>query len=209
MMFPRETHRDLFRELPEIIAWLIGIFMLINVLGGVYFIKTDFLRGLALVIAVLLGFVLHELGHRGVSKRLGCYARFSVDAFSVLLTSFIAVIQNISLILTSNGLPFIIALPGFVLSYCYTYERNYEGLISLAGPSVNILISIISLIISELIPQTKYFLHVVAYVNSVLALFNLLPIPPLDGYKVIRWNIFVWIISIIITLIVMILISSS
>ncbi|MCD6434530.1 MAG: site-2 protease family protein, partial [Candidatus Diapherotrites archaeon] len=35
-----------------------------------------------------------------------------------------------------------------------------------------------------------------AYINFFLAFFNLLPVPPLDGSKVIVWNKFVWLITI-------------
>ncbi|MDO5826532.1 MAG: site-2 protease family protein, partial [Methanosphaera sp.] len=45
-----------------------------------------------------------------------------------------------------------------------------------------------------------YFLSQVGFsVNSFLALFNLLPIPPLDGSKVIRWNLPLWLITIVIS----------
>jgi Zn-dependent protease len=32
-------------------------------------------------------------------------------------------------------------------------------------------------------------LNIMAYLSLILAVFNLLPIPPLDGSKVVRWNI--------------------
>ena len=35
-----------------------------------------------------------------------------------------------------------------------------------------------------------------AMINFFLALFNLLPIPPLDGSKVFTWNIPIWVVTI-------------
>ncbi len=198
------SHRsDLFHEISEPVAWLIGIFLLINVFGGFYYIKTNFVYGTAILTAVLIGFVFHELAHRTIGNRLGCNSRFSIDVISVSITSFIAIIQNIMLLTTSRGLPFIIALPGFVLSYCFYLKRDTEGLIAFAGPATNILIAIISLLISFLAPSIYIFARYVAHINSMLALFNLLPIPPLDGYKIIGWNIFIWILSLMLALVLL------
>ena len=36
------------------------------------------------------------------------------------------------------------------------------------------------------------------HINSFLALFNLLPIPMLDGSKVMKWNLPLWIVSIVV-----------
>jgi Zn-dependent protease len=70
-----------------------------------------------------------------------------------------------------------------------TIEQN--GKISLAGPAMNIIIGSICLAILFVLPSdTLLFLifSIVAYINLWLAIFNLLPIPPLDGSKVFYWN---------------------
>jgi len=38
-------------------------------------------------------------------------------------------------------------------------------------------------------------LYLIGTVNLMLAAFNLLPIPPLDGYKVMKWNLSVYIVT--------------
>ncbi|MEZ0290356.1 MAG: site-2 protease family protein [Sulfolobales archaeon] len=195
--------RDRFKGLREEISWLIGLFLLINVFGGLYYVKKDLFGGLGFILGVALGFVTHEMGHRSVAQRLMCRARFTIDLYSVLFTSSIALIQNILLLLTGRGLPFIVALPGYVLSLCGFITRSSEGIIALAGPLTNITLAIIALILGYILQpiySLKDLISAIAYVNIMLALFNLIPIPPLDGYKIVRWNIFVWLLLVLIAL---------
>ena len=87
-----------------------------------------------------------------------------------------------------------------------TYEENRK--ISIAGPIVNIVLALIALFLtlslrSYLTMENAGMMYIVLLtlvltfnVNSFLALFNLLPIPPLDGSKVIQWNLPIYIITI-------------
>ena len=71
-----------------------------------------------------------------------------------------------------------------------TEEQN--GKISVAGPAVNIVLCAISLILAMIFggmySKVGAILLVLAYLNSFLAVFNMLPIGPLDGGKILRWN---------------------
>ena len=90
-------------------------------------------------------------------------------------------------------------------------SEEENGKISIAGPIVNIILALIFLgiqiSIQPLVTLSNidmmvylYFLSVIGFnINSFLALFNLLPIPPLDGSKVISWNLPIWLISIVIS----------
>jgi Zn-dependent protease len=63
------------------------------------------------------------------------------------------------------------------------------ALVSLAGPASNMLLALILMLPIRLGLDMPYTLKVVlatmAWVNVVLAVFNLIPLPPLDGFKVL------------------------
>jgi Zn-dependent protease len=69
-------------------------------------------------------------------------------------------------------------------------EHKDHALISLAGPASNLLVAALVGVIYRFVPVSNdlfaYFLQVLAGVNVSLAVFNLLPIPPLDGSKIYR-----------------------
>jgi Zn-dependent protease len=65
-----------------------------------------------------------------------------------------------------------------------------EFLISAAGPGANILIALVFGLVIRFAPQgfSLNFLAISAYIvaiNITLAIFNLIPIPPLDGSKIL------------------------
>jgi Zn-dependent protease len=78
---------------------------------------------------------------------------------------------------------FIFAAPGAVMIRGHVTRDRY-GKIALAGPAANIVIALL-LVIPVLIWTPLAF---VFFVNSWLAVFNLLPFPSFDGAKVYSWN---------------------
>ena len=72
----------------------------------------------------------------------------------------------------------------------FYYEDRKKGtiLVSIAGPLSNLLLAFITLIILKLgifsgLPLS--FLYTLYMYNLILAVFNLIPIPPLDGSKIL------------------------
>ncbi len=72
--------------------------------------------------------------------------------------------------------------------------RNFKNpavgnlLVALAGPATNILIALVLGGITFLLPPNSLLtlvISTVVYINILLAFFNLLPIPPLDGSKIL------------------------
>lgn len=138
-------------------------------------------------LTVGIGFLLHELGHKFVAQRYGCFAEFrAFDRFLILA-------------IAMSFFGFVFAAPGAVMiSGPVGVRRN--GKISVAGPIVNLALALAFLSIL-LIPPTGVIKLIAVYgflINSWLALFNMIPIGNLDGAKVLRWNKPVYILVVIV-----------
>ncbi|OPY31299.1 MAG: Zinc metalloprotease [Methanomassiliicoccales archaeon PtaU1.Bin124] len=148
-----------------------------------YWTQLLFLLGIAAG-AVVLGFLLHELGHKFMAQRYGAWAEFRMYPMGLILGFVTAMIG------------FIFVAPGAVyIQGNITKKQN--GLISLAGPITNIAIGSIFLIGWLLVGSgpVAYALFLLATMNLYLAVFNLIPIPPLDGEKILRWNVPVYVLT--------------
>lgn len=140
----------------------------------------------ASLVAVSSGFVLHELGHKALAQRYGHWAEFR-GQFGGLLMS----------LAFAAGVGFLFAAPGAVLIYGRVTPKE-NGLISLMGPGVNFGITLVALPFTfatdpdAFLPMT---MAVVAFVNALLCVFNLLPLLNLDGRKVLYWSKTIWFLS--------------
>ena len=79
----------------------------------------------------------------------------------------------------------------------------------MAGPLANIIIAFITFPLYLYVfysPPIGTIIGFICFINTFLALFNLLPFGPLDGTKIIRWNATVWIILLIFSTILLTLI---
>ena len=138
------------------------------------------------LIGLGVGFICHELSHKFVAQKLGFRAEFRLwqtGLIIALICAFISIFSPIG---------FLFAAPGAVYILSYTSRRE-GGLISLAGPSANIILALIFYAIA--IHSSGFTALVSSYgmvINLWLAAFNLLPIPPLDGSKIFAWKFPVW-----------------
>lgn len=147
-------------------------------------------------LGIFTAFIFHEIAHRQVARKYGYYAIYRRWDTGILLALFLGILNKLL------GLRFLFVAVGAVQVYSLYAgweDREIYGKISLAGPVTNILVGIIAI---ALLSFGKPFgvvgvsLYYAAYINLLLAFFNLLPIPPLDGYKVLKWNPGHWAVAI-------------
>lgn len=123
------------------------------------------------------GIILHEMGHKFVGLAMGVSTEFFTSYFGLFLGIFLKWISS----------PFIIFAPGYVsLSGALTQTQVFFT--ALAGPFMNLLLFLTAYIILDrkknLTRNQAVALHLTKQINLFLFLFNLIPFPPFDGYKV-------------------------
>ena len=137
------------------------------------------LAALAAFLAMGSGFVLHELAHKVVAQRYGHWAEFRAHFLGLLGSVLLAILG-----------PILVAAPGAVLIQGRVTPKE-NGLISLVGPGTNLVISAVAFpftLKANLDAGLPFVMHSIATVNALLAIFNLIPLGPLDGRKVLAWN---------------------
>ena len=120
--------------------------------------------------------ILHELGHKFASIAFGVAAYFKIWTFGLVIGLILRIVHS----------PFLILAPGYV-QITETIPSSQMALVAFAGPFVNIVLFILSSLILKkrnLKRRTFVFLHLTKIINLWLFIFNMLPIPPLDGSKV-------------------------
>ena len=144
------------------------------------------------VIILIISIILHEVAHGYVADRLGdptarLQGRLSLNPLvhidwlgSVILPLFL-VLSNASFILGwEKPVPF--------NPYNFKNPRWGGLIVALAGPLTNIVLAVIGSVVLNTIPLgiggTLLFTGLVI-VNIALAVFNLVPIPPLDGHHIL------------------------
>lgn len=132
------------------------------------------------VVSVLTGFLLHELMHKYYAQKFGAWAEFRYSFFGLLLGIF------------TSFLGLILAAPGAVY-ISGNLTRRQNGLVSAAGPLTNTAFSFVFLAAAfssaSLGALWVSFFASVAFLDAWLGVFNMIPIPPLDGSKVIMWDL--------------------
>jgi Zn-dependent protease len=138
------------------------------------------------LIAVGLGFVLHELAHKFVAIHYGFWAEYKLWAEGLVL----------AVITSYFGIVF--AAPGAVYIHGEYISEEQNGKISLAGPLTNIALALIFLGLLSISSASSilYDICLVGFsINSFIALFNLIPFSVLDGAKILRWNPIIWVLT--------------
>ncbi|MDW7977797.1 MAG: AN1-type zinc finger domain-containing protein, partial [Candidatus Caldarchaeum sp.] len=135
--------------------------------------------GPLLLLGLTASFLGHELAHKLTAMRKGLYATFRLFLPGLLATILTALIPT----------PFKVIMPGAVAVGGRQTLKDL-GVIALSGPAFNMLLASLLLLGSAV--SRSGVVDALAAVNAFIAFFNLLPIMPLDGEKVLGWSLKVW-----------------
>ncbi len=150
---------------------------------------------IAIIVALVLSVVIHEMAHGYAANWLGdptarLQGRLSANPL-VHIDPLMSVILPALLVLSGSPFLFGAAKPVPYNPYNFTNQKWGEAIVAAAGPLANIFIAIVFAVLvrsADILQLSDTFVGLsvnIIILNIFLALFNLVPIPPLDGSKIL------------------------
>ena len=138
------------------------------------------------LVAVGTGVGVHEVAHKVVAQRYGHWAEFRYNPFGLVLAFVFA------------AMGFLYGAPGATMVEG-AVTREQSGKMGAAGPVTNIGfalfflggLAVVNPLASGAGPASTVVILIMtfgAFINLILAGFNMIPVPPLDGSRVWAWN---------------------
>ena len=167
------------------------------VIGGVFVLYAIVAFGsavpfLATILALIVAITVHECAHAWAADQLGDpTARFMgrVSLNPLVHLDPMGTVMMIVTTLTGMGIGWGKSTP--VTPYRLKYgSRTGGGIVGLVGPAANLLLAtVLGLLLRVLGPSLSglwvLFLNAIVVTNIIIAVFNFLPFPPLDGHAVL------------------------
>jgi Zn-dependent protease len=177
----------------------------VKTMGELNTIQTIAIIALPLIFAI----VLHEVAHGWVANKLGDHTARDMGRLTLNPISHISLFGTIIMplllfVVTSGNMVFGYAKPVPINPYNFKNPKRDMAFSALAGPGINMVMAVSFAVILRLIMPAieislpkdswEWFMLPLAYmlgygviINVVLAVLNMLPIPPLDGSRVVYW----------------------
>jgi len=129
------------------------------------------------------GFVAYSLGDSTAKNagRLTLNPIPHIDLFGSIILPFLMVISG-------SGAIFAWAKPVPINPYNLRDKKYGEARVAIAGPLANFILAVAFGLLMRFLPvgsNMLLFLGLIVYINLLLAIFNLVPIPPLDGSRIL------------------------
>ena len=140
-----------------------------------------------IVIALLVGLTFHEFSHAFVADQLGDHRPRALGRVSLNPVNHLDPVGSIMLLLAGFGW----AKPVPVNPYALRPGRRGMSMVAGAGPVANVAVALVAAVVHRLLESLGaggFVLDAAFYTvlfNCALAILNLLPIPPLDGYNIV------------------------
>ena len=159
------------------------------------FPQRDALNILYMAIALLVSLSVHEASHAFIADRLGdntarLRGRLTLNPLAHLdpVGAFVMIVSSIAGIGIGWAKPVPVNpynLKNGFLARIPNAPLVGMAIVALAGPISNLILAAITVQGLTLTPLPELFILTFLRVNVILAIFNMIPIPPLDGYRVL------------------------
>ncbi|MEM5776880.1 MAG: hypothetical protein QXJ06_00335 [Candidatus Aenigmatarchaeota archaeon] len=154
------------------------------------------------LLIIAISFLVKIFFHKLIAKKIQCICTYKMKPTFVLLGLFFMLLKP------SLGISFMIA--GTIDIAPYSFGRKglklvkitpYDlGIIALAGIFINLFAAYTFLLFDGEIPK------LIVKINSLIAIFHLLPFPGFDGSKIFMWTIWGWLFIFLLGIIPLVLV---
>ncbi len=183
--FSKKEIRDLLISV-AVLGFLFSFYLRVFVTE---FVLSFLANWLVSCLIVGLAFIGHELAHKFVAIRYDLKAEYVLWPQGVIISLAVFLLSGGNLIFAALGYVSISTFYPTRLGYRYvSLSLEEAGIISASGPVANLVIALISSIFAPFSELASLSMNL----NLMLAIFNLLPFPPLDGSKVFIWSRIAW-----------------
>ncbi|SHK48482.1 site-2 protease family protein [Desulforamulus aeronauticus] len=136
------------------------------------------------VLIIMLALPLHEYGHAMVAYKLGDNTAYQEGRLTLNPLKHLDPLGTLMIFFGPIGW----AKPVPVNPFYFNNRKQGMMLVSLAGPLANLLLALLGAVLLGIFhtsPVVQYLLYYFMVINIYLAVFNLLPLPMLDGSKIL------------------------
>jgi Zn-dependent protease len=135
------------------------------------------------IVSIIIGFTIHEFAHAFSADLLGDPTPRNQGRLTLSPAAHLDIIGSLMFLFAWFGW----AKPVEVNPSNFKNRRRDDLIVSLAGPASNLILAFLlaRLLIFSIPGSYELLLETMITVNVILAIFNMIPIPPLDGSRII------------------------
>ncbi|HLB60451.1 MAG TPA: site-2 protease family protein [Patescibacteria group bacterium] len=147
----------------------------------IQYLFSDPLVFILVVVSLLIAVTVHEFAHAYIADRLGDPTPRLMGRVTLNPLAHLDPVGTIFILLVGFGWGKPVMFDPFNLEH----PRRDAAIISFAGPATNLTLALFVALAVRIAPVPVFIALPIIQLNLILALFNLIPVHPLDGFKIV------------------------